>query len=632
MRRAVPLARIWVLSLGAAASLLFAAAWFVDRDPGVVAEAQALADANALVPQLEAAAESLHGELARGGAEVAALSTLVFDVGGRLVKPAPLPAAEELADTPGGGEAALPTPAASWLTEAVRFQRQQDWESTLEATRQGLATVRPNQEAATWAGLMLAQAQAEAASGDPEMAVETLVKLERATQPGVSLNGRPLRLLTRFRMAEAWEAAGQDARAKEVRGALLGLLLDGKIPMAPSRLRFYVESLREQVQPDLAPEDHEPVLQSFELAAEIQRQIERNPNQDSVLIGTRAAFLDRQGGRGQLYDLQAVNALVAERLQSMLPASGAFQLASGSSPAEGAVKSVLRLAPIFGLRRLVLVQPGVYQRPAVRRRQYLFIGASLVIAALALVGVWGARALRRRAELERLRSDFVAGISHELRTPAASIALLATNLAEGRILAEERRQQYYDALRRDAQRLQRLVADVLDVSRLERGSFKIDPHPQDAGPLITSVAEDLRPRLADAGLELQLSVDEDMPECTLDAEALERTLSNLLENARKYAAEGGVVMVRASSNEQHLVVEVEDRGPGIPSHLHERVFQVFERGEAESGLAGGAGLGLALVRESLEAHGGTVELSSGGGHDSLTRGALFRLSFPLSSE
>nr|MBC8327823.1 HAMP domain-containing histidine kinase [Planctomycetota bacterium] len=206
-------------------------------------------------------------------------------------------------------------------------------------------------------------------------------------------------------------------------------------------------------------------------------------------------------------------------------------------------------------------------------------------------------------------------------------ALLAGNLAEGRGVEPARLQEYYLTLQRDANRLQRLVADVLDVSRLERNSFRVEPQPTDPAALLRQAAAEHAPRLADAGLELRLALSEPLPETALDPGAVERALANLLENARKYASDGGVVELRAEADDQELRVVVEDRGPGIPAALRERVFRPFERGPAENGLAAGAGLGLALVRETLLAHGGSVELA--GGADGA--GARFTLRFPLAN-
>jgi signal transduction histidine kinase len=287
------------------------------------------------------------------------------------------------------------------------------------------------------------------------------------------------------------------------------------------------------------------------------------------------------------------------------------------------------------------------------RLTLLYSGTLLIIFALAIVGIWGARALRRRAELENLRRDFVAGVSHELRTPAASICLLAGNLMDGRVANEDRRQQYYQALNRDAQRLQRLVADVLDASRLERGVFQVDPRFMNPGPLLRDLAEEQAPRLADAGLQLKTEIADELPDTMLDAPSVERAVANLLENARKYAHEGGLVILRAWSDEKGLIIEIEDRGSGVPENLREKIFEAYERGlagrnnrhpaEGSVGLAAGAGLGLALVRETLIAHGGTAEVldarnteSSDGSKEeselSLTTGARFRLSFPVCSE
>lgn len=638
-RRRVPLSRLWGLSLFAASLALLGATWFVSRDPGVSAQVQALEDARTLADQLEEEAARLVRRIATGQLPLSGqVMRIRFDEDGRLLEPRPAPRGLELADRLTDPDTPRPTLSAVSLREAREQEDRQDWEGVLEAVNRGERAILPGEDA-TYARLMLRKARASAALNRPREAARVLEALRTRTRARDLLDGRPLRLVLGHRIAAYWEEAGSPAAAQSALNLLLEELMEGSVPLAPSRLGFEGRLLLQT----LGRTDRSAALDrgvaGMQLAAELEEPL-RSTAVAAVPLAARVAFLDRAGGVGVVAEGFAVEQLLAARFSETLPPSGAFKVRA-LLPGEDR-EVALRLALPPGLPTdwwLVLADPQAYTEPAVRRRITLLTGMLALVLALGVVGVWGSRALRRRAELEQIRSDFIAGVSHELRTPAASLALLASNLMDGRVRKPERLQEYYAAMQRDAQRLQRLVADVLDVSRLERGSFKVDPVPIDIGDLLTRLAEDQRARLLDAGLELEITVEADLPDVLLDPAATERAVANLLENARKYAAEGGWVGLHiglgaSPKGVEEVHVEVEDRGPGVPEKWRERVFEAYERGQAEQGLAAGAGLGLALVRETMQAHGGRAELlpagQRGDRQQGLTTGACFRLSFPVS--
>jgi signal transduction histidine kinase len=263
---------------------------------------------------------------------------------------------------------------------------------------------------------------------------------------------------------------------------------------------------------------------------------------------------------------------------------------------------------------------------AAGRRLWFLRAALLGMAAFATAaGVATWRALRRERTLSEMRSAFVANVSHELRTPLASILLMAENLEDGRV-GGEAVAGYHASIRREAGRLRRLVDDVLDFSRIERGK-SIEVRAEETS--LAGWIDDLRPELAAwaerARVELSIEVDALPEHAAIDGESLRRAVLNLLDNAHRHGRSAKIrFAVRAE--DRSLVLVVADHGRGIPSARREEVFEPFVR--LEDGGAPGAGLGLAIVREIARAHGGdarALEPADG-------EGAVFEIRIPLAAD
>ena len=215
--------------------------------------------------------------------------------------------------------------------------------------------------------------------------------------------------------------------------------------------------------------------------------------------------------------------------------------------------------------------------------------------------------------LELVRRDFVANVSHELRTPLTVIAGFTETLAEESVPAEKRR-AFSEMILTNTTRMQRIVDDLLDLSRIESGGWIPDPIPLDAGEIATDVLKGLRAEAEAKGLSLDIRIDQSAREVTVDRTAIRQILSNLIENAIRHTSRGGVTVAttRVSGG---IRLSVTDTGSGIaPEHLP-RIFERFYR--VDSGRAresGGTGLGLAIVRHLVEAHGGTVQALSAAGN------------------
>lgn len=274
-----------------------------------------------------------------------------------------------------------------------------------------------------------------------------------------------------------------------------------------------------------------------------------------------------------------------------------------------------------------LLAPHLAREIAAERRRLVAVRAGLVGLGVlvALAAVLSARALARERRLAELRSTFVAGVSHDLRTPLASILLLVENLERGAIATDAARRRYHGALRQEAERLLRMVNDLLDASRVERGAGpRIAAAPVAMGPFLDELEHALAERAAQAGASLGFSRHTLPREWMLDADAVRRAVWNLFENALRHgrSADGSArVEIEVHAVDAGLCIEVRDRGPGIPARHRESVFRPFVRGvdtrRSSSTMDDlGTGLGLSIVRAIARAHGGDAQVlpSQSGAH------------------
>jgi len=213
-------------------------------------------------------------------------------------------------------------------------------------------------------------------------------------------------------------------------------------------------------------------------------------------------------------------------------------------------------------------------------------------------------------ESERVKSELVSIVSHEVRTPLASV-LGFTSLMLQHDFDEEARRRYLGIIDSQARRLAQLVEDFLDARRLEEGKLELRREPVDLGTLLREEVELFRGQ--SAGHELLLDVQEDDHMVLGDSGRLAQVVANLLSNAIKYSPEGGSVEVSISRDDGWISVLVRDHGFGIPKEQHAQVFTKFFRGEAASHGISGTGLGLVLSREIVEAHGGEMGFESAAG-------------------
>ena len=287
--------------------------------------------------------------------------------------------------------------------------------------------------------------------------------------------------------------------------------------------------------------------------------------------------------------------------------------------------------PIPNLRELFRqtearqVVDAVLQGDAVLGRELTLDGRVVLVTARplpdrgAVVCLHDITSLRR---LEAVRRDFVANVSHELRTPITSIAGYADILAND-APDPKTATQFLEVIRTNAARMQRLVDDLLDLARLESGTWHPDVQRIDAGDVARAAWGPYAERAETVGTTFAIEVDENA-HLHADAEALRQILTNLLDNASRHTPPGGHIHVQVAAVDTGTSVIVSDTGSGIPAEHLPRIFERFYRADpSRSRSQGGTGLGLSIVKHLVESHGGHIDITSAVG-----RGTTVRITFP----
>ncbi len=225
--------------------------------------------------------------------------------------------------------------------------------------------------------------------------------------------------------------------------------------------------------------------------------------------------------------------------------------------------------------------------------------------------------------LEGIRREFVANVSHELRTPVTSIRSAGESLSMA-LSQPDMAQKFVDIIDRNGERLQVLVEDLLELSRIESKQYSPTPEPLDVGPFVMQMLSLFTDRAQRADVKLTPEFAEGLPPAHADRRALEHVVTNLVDNAIKYAGPSKQVVVSVEPTESRILIRVSDNGPGIPEKHLPRVFERFYRIDAgRSRELGGTGLGLSIVKNLTESMGGTVRVESQEGI-----GTTFEVSLP----
>ena len=228
---------------------------------------------------------------------------------------------------------------------------------------------------------------------------------------------------------------------------------------------------------------------------------------------------------------------------------------------------------------------------------YALCGVVLLAGGLGLIGLY--RMVAVTVSYAERRSNFVAAVSHELKTPLTAIRMYGEMLRDGIVPAEAKRAEYYRHITAESERLSRLINNVLEFSRLEKGTRQMSLVTGSLGPVVTEAAELLRPHAEREGFVLDVEVDASLPAVRFERDALLQVLFNLVDNAVKYARESEPKRITLScrADGRQVRLTVRDHGPGVPAYQLRKLFEPFYRGESElTRRSKGTGLGLALVQ------------------------------------
>ena len=292
------------------------------------------------------------------------------------------------------------------------------------------------------------------------------------------------------------------------------------------------------------------------------------------------------------------------------------------------------------------VSPSASEQLAVRMQNQRLIEITMVSVACVVIvaGVFAILVAAERARrISTLKSDFVANVSHELKTPLALVRMFAEMLQSGRVASDDKRKEYLEIIVRESERLSGLIENVLDFARVERGRESYELEEGDVGDAVARAADVYRYRAERENVKIEVFVASELPRALIDDRAIQLAVTNLIDNALKYAPGGEVVTVSAEPRgDDRIAVKVRDRGPGVAPEERTRIFERFIRGDSASADKSadkgeradrdskrprapvrGSGIGLALVKHIAESHGGRAWVESETG-----KGATFVFTIP----
>jgi signal transduction histidine kinase len=234
----------------------------------------------------------------------------------------------------------------------------------------------------------------------------------------------------------------------------------------------------------------------------------------------------------------------------------------------------------------------------------------------------------QRASLDRERRELTTAVSHDLRTPLASLRAMVEALDDGVVTEGPEVSRYYGTMRREIDRLSRMIDDLFELAQIDAGALRLNRTPTDLREIAADVADAMQVHARKNNISVAVDCAAEMPELSLDGARMERAVANLLRNAIEHTSAGGTVELRLAQAAGSVELTVADSGAGIAAEEMPHIWERFYRGEKSrsraAGNGDGAGLGLAIVRGIVEAHGGSVSAESVTGH-----GATFSIRLPV---
>ena len=519
-------------------------------------------------------------------------------------------------------------PPSATFAEADRLEHQQDDHAG------AIANLRPligSSDPAIRAGALLRLGRNQRKARQADAALATYREL--GTLSLTIDAGLPAALLAHVAQGEILRAAGRVAELRDVGEALRTHLAAGAWPLGRDAYEFYAAEADRWAGP---VEEMEVRRDARSIAAAFQTIYDGwaaggpAPARQWLVVEGRPVLLATVSTRDRLVAMLAASEFLQEGWRHL----GAFHVQL--TDVDG--QSILGRMP-DGLEAAV-VPPDQSRLPwtlrvadagstaddgAAIRRRLLIAGLATLLVLIAGSAYFTLRGVTRELAVARLQSDFVSAVSHEFRTPLASIRHLSDMLSRGRVSHEGERQQSYDFLSRESERLERLVGDLLDFGRAENGAYKYRFEPTDAVAFIRELAGVFAESVAAKGHRLSVSTEVESAFVMADREALSRAIWNLVDNAVKYSPEADQVWITLGVDDDFVVIRVRDEGLGIAASEIDDIFRKFVRGSnVQARQIKGTGIGLAMVRHIVEAHRGEVRVESAPNH-----GSTFALRLPI---
>jgi two-component system phosphate regulon sensor histidine kinase PhoR len=227
----------------------------------------------------------------------------------------------------------------------------------------------------------------------------------------------------------------------------------------------------------------------------------------------------------------------------------------------------------------------------------MFLGVVLIL-----------RDIAREKHLARLRSDFISNVTHELKTPLTSIRMYAESLMMGRVKSASVQKEYLSVVVNESERLKRMINNILEFSKMEKGKPEYHFVNSNLASILLAVINEMNYWLETEKFDVGTELDEKIY-AEVDPEKIKQAIGNLLSNAIKYSTETKKISIRLFKETNHICIEVEDHGIGIPEDKLSRIFEEFYRIEQKENISG-TGLGLTVVKEIIEAHKGKISVTS----------------------
>ena len=505
-------------------------------------------------------------------------------------------------ETFGGKLLFSPMPPALPEAEPQLFLNGEVLEFALSKPNEALAiyeSLALSESAPIRAGALMRMARIYRRMGATRLAEDAYRKL--AAIPNALVAGVPADLVARMELKDVTVARD---------------LLHGRWQVTRDQLDFYWSKASREA----LPADAMALSEAAAMAVEIGKRNPASRGEETLWVGDRSFFLLWRGGPDRrLAMISSPESLVPSTPKGVTVALCDPEGRTVAGGREIHRRAAVRMAAESQIPWTVYVTASNSASPTglADQKRFLTFGISFMIAFLLLGVHFIAKAIRREAQTARMQSEFVSTVSHEFRSPLTSMRQLSELLSAGRVRSEQRRQLYYETLVSETARLQRLIESLLNFGRMEAGARQYVFEVLDVASVVAQVAGEFGVNFGGSGRRIETIAPVGSCLIEADPDAIAVALRNLLDNALKYSPEDAPVSVEWKAREDFIAIEVRDSGCGIPESERRVIFQKFVRGSAARSVnVKGSGVGLAMARHIVSAHGGAITLESAPGRGS----------------